>query len=102
VFTYYPIKIGDYVHIGANSVIEAATIGNCVRIGKNVVLGRFAIIKDYVRILDGSVIPPNTVVPSFSLIGGNPSVFIEELPESIPELFEARSKEYFEKFLPNG
>lgn len=37
-FNYYPMKIGDYVHIGANTVVEAATIGNHVVIGKNCVI----------------------------------------------------------------
>ena len=36
------MKIGDHVHIGANSVIEAAQIGNHVEIGKNcVIVGSF-------------------------------------------------------------
>ncbi|KAJ3724358.1 hypothetical protein C8R42DRAFT_640396 [Lentinula raphanica] len=39
-FNYYPMKVGDYVHIGAGSVVEAATIGNYVQIGKNCILGR--------------------------------------------------------------
>ena len=34
-FNYYPMKIGDHVHIGAGTVVEAATIGNNVEIGKN-------------------------------------------------------------------
>ena len=35
------MKIGDHVHIGANSVVEAAQIGNHVEIGKNcVIVGR--------------------------------------------------------------
>ena len=37
-FNSYPMKIGDYVHIGANTVVEAATIGNHVEIGKNCVI----------------------------------------------------------------
>lgn len=37
-FNYYPMKIGDFVHIGAGSVVEAATIGNCVEIGKNCII----------------------------------------------------------------
>lgn len=32
------MKIGDYVHVGANTVVEAATIGNHVVIGKNCVI----------------------------------------------------------------
>lgn len=39
-FNYYPMKIGDHVHIGAGSVVEAATIGNNVEIGKNCVIVR--------------------------------------------------------------
>jgi acetyltransferase-like isoleucine patch superfamily enzyme len=37
-FNYYPMKIGDFVHIGANTIVEAATIGNHVEIGKNCVV----------------------------------------------------------------
>ncbi len=32
------MKIGDHVHIGAGSVVEAATIGNHVEIGKNCII----------------------------------------------------------------
>lgn len=37
-FNYYPMKIGDHVHIGAGSVVEAAAIGNDVEIGKNCII----------------------------------------------------------------
>jgi len=37
-FNYYPMKIGDHVHIGAGSVVEAAAIGNYVEIGKNCII----------------------------------------------------------------
>lgn len=36
--SYYPQKIGDYVHVGSNTIIEAASIGNNVKIGKNCVI----------------------------------------------------------------
>lgn len=84
------MKIGDHVHIGAGSVIEAATIGNHVEIGKNCIIvsptcntctiwktnvwfeGKFTIIKDCVKIADNTVIPPNTVIPTLALFGGSP------------------------------
>ena len=34
--SYYPVRIGDHVHIGSKSIVEAASIGNSVYIGKNV------------------------------------------------------------------
>lgn len=37
---YYPVKIGDFVTIGAGSIVEAAVIGNFVEIGKNCVIVR--------------------------------------------------------------
>ena len=39
-FNYYPMKIGDHVHIGAGSIVEAASIGNHVEIGKNCIIVR--------------------------------------------------------------
>jgi dynactin-5 len=39
-FNYYPMKVGDHVHIGSGTVVEAATIGNHVEIGKNCVIVR--------------------------------------------------------------
>ncbi|KND02355.1 uncharacterized protein SPPG_02825 [Spizellomyces punctatus DAOM BR117] len=100
VFNYYPMKIGDHVVIGEDSVVEAAQIGSHVHIGKDCVIGRFVIIKDCCKILDGTVIPPNTVIPSFSVYGGNPGRLVDELPESTQELYEARTKQfYYEKFI---
>lgn len=37
-FTYFALQIGDHVHIGEQSVIQAAIIGSYVHIGKNVVI----------------------------------------------------------------
>ena len=89
-FNYYPMKIGDHVHIGANSVVEAATIGNHVVIGKNCIVvglqmccspdtisratfqGKFTIIKDCAQVADNTVIPPNTVIPALAMFAGSP------------------------------
>ena len=42
-FSYYPMKLGDLVTIGAGSVVEAATIGNGVEIGKGCIIVRFSL-----------------------------------------------------------
>ncbi|KZV70008.1 dynactin subunit p25 [Peniophora sp. CONT] len=99
-FNYYPMKIGDHVHIGAGSVVEAATVGNHVFIGKNCVIGKFTIIKDCARIADGAIVPPNTVVPAHAHFAGNPARFVEDLPESTQEIVEARTKTYYGRFQP--
>ncbi|ORZ12797.1 putative dynactin Arp1 p25 subunit RO12 [Absidia repens] len=100
IFSYYPMKIGDYVTIGEGSIIEAATIGSHVSIGKNCIIGRFAIIKDCCCITDNTVIAPNTVVPSFSVYSGSPGAYQDELPECTQELYENKSKDYYAKFTP--
>ncbi|KAH8917484.1 dynactin, subunit p25 [Atractiella rhizophila] len=100
VFSYYPMKVGDNVHIGANTVLEAASVGNGVEIGKNCVIGRFSILKDNCKIADNSIVTPNTVVPSLCVYGGQPARFIEELPEVTPEVVEQKTKSYYARFLP--
>jgi len=95
---YYPMKIGDHVHIGANSVVEAATIGSHVEIGKNCVIGKFCIIKDCAKIADNSVLLPNSVVPALAHFAGHPGQFIEDLPESTQEVIEAYTKQFYNRF----
>ncbi|KAI1314851.1 hypothetical protein EDD11_001627 [Mortierella claussenii] len=98
-FSYYPMKIGDHVTIGEGSIVQAASIGSFVSIGKNCVIGKFAIIKECARIEDNTVIPPNSVVPSFTVYSGSPGRIVDELPESIQEIYEARTKDRYAKFV---
>ncbi|KAI9851157.1 MAG: hypothetical protein M1838_004366 [Thelocarpon superellum] len=79
-YAYYPLKIGEHVFIGADAVVEAAVLGSYVHVGRGAVIGRFAILKDYVKVLDGSVVPPGMVVPSFSVVGGRPARVVGEVP----------------------
>ncbi|KAK9388744.1 trimeric LpxA-like protein [Lipomyces mesembrius] len=90
---YYPLKMGNFVSIGANSVIEAATIGSYVKIGSNCVVGKFAIIKDCVLVLDGTVIPSTACIPPFAVVAGNPAIVVDELAESSAEVFERRARQ---------
>jgi dynactin-5 len=90
IFTYMPLRIGDHVFIGQGTVVQAASIGNHVYIGKSCVVNEFAIIKDYVKVLDGTIVPANMVIPSFSIVAGQPGRVVGELPDGAHEEFELR------------
>lgn len=160
VFSYYPMKIGDFVSIGPGSIVEAASIGNGVEIGKNCIIvspcascqksflygwdawellswswtrrpadrdfdpltlqESLAIIKDNAKIADYSVVAAGTIVPSLGEWGGSPGALtswghhgrdreptlsplarpIGSLPESTPELIEAKAKAFYARFQP--
>eukprot|EP00820_Chromera_velia_P019961 Cvel_28668.t1-p1 / transcript=Cvel_28668.t1 / gene=Cvel_28668 / organism=Chromera_velia_CCMP2878 / gene_product=Dynactin subunit 5, putative / transcript_product=Dynactin subunit 5, putative / location=Cvel_scaffold3797:334-3049(-) / protein_length=175 / sequence_SO=supercontig / SO=protein_coding / is_pseudo=false len=82
-FAYFPMTVGDYVMIGDNSVVSAALIGSFVDIGEDCIICKRCIIKDNAKILPGTVLAPDTVVPPFSVFGGAPGKCVGELPESI-------------------
>ncbi|KAF2452927.1 dynactin [Lineolata rhizophorae] len=79
--SYYPLRIGDNVFIGPGSTVSAASIGSHVHIGENSILQAGVIVKDCVKILPGSIVPANMVVPSFSVVGGQPARVVGELGE---------------------
>ena len=54
------------------------------------VVGKFTIIKDFVKILDSAVIPPNMVIPSFSIVAGRPAQVVGEISEGEIEGFDLR------------
>lgn len=53
-------------------------------------IGKFTIVKDYVRIMEGTVVPPNMVIPSFSVVAGRPGRVVGELAEGEVEGFDLR------------
>ncbi|KAL3963250.1 hypothetical protein ACCO45_000254 [Purpureocillium lilacinum] len=72
------------------TVVQAATVGSHVYIGKGCTINEFAIIKDYVKILDGTVVPAFMVIPSFSIVAGQPAKVVGEIPEGGHDEFELR------------
>lgn len=42
------------------------------------------------RILDGTVVPANMVIPSFSIVAGRPGRVVGEVPEGGQESFDCR------------
>ncbi|CAF3410404.1 unnamed protein product [Rotaria sp. Silwood1] len=81
-------------------VINAASIGSYVHIGKNSVIGRRCIIMDCSYILPNSVIPPETVIPSYTVYGGSPAAFVEDFPETAKELMIDVTQSFYQNFKP--
>ncbi|RMZ77472.1 hypothetical protein DV738_g4379, partial [Chaetothyriales sp. CBS 135597] len=67
---YYPIRISDSVFIGPSTVVRAAEIRSNVHIGANCVVGNLCIIKENVKVLDGAVLPANSVWASGTVVAG--------------------------------
>jgi len=61
-----------------------------VWIGANCTIGNMVMIKDNVKILDGTVVPPNMVIPSFSIVAGRPGRVIGEIAEGEVDAMDLR------------
>ncbi|KAH9943978.1 hypothetical protein B0H21DRAFT_470717 [Amylocystis lapponica] len=85
-----------------STIVEAATIGNHVKIGKNCIVENVTIIKDCANMAGNTIVPPNTVAPALALFAGPPGRFAEDLPESMQAIVEARPKQYYTRFQMNG
>lgn len=81
-----PMVIGSHTYIGENTVIESAVVGLGCDIGKNCHLMSRSILKDFVKVLDDTVIPCDMVIPPFAIVQGNPAHIIGEQPESMATL----------------
>lgn len=93
--TYYPVQIGNFVSIGSGTVVEAASLGSYIMIGKNCIVDKFAIIKDCVVVRDGAVIPSTVCIPPFSIVSGNPATVVATLPESAADFLERYSRQLY-------
>ena len=99
-FHFIPQNIGNYVHVGQNSVIEAAQIGSYVMVGKNCVISPLCILRDCCEIMDNSVLAPGTVVPPFSRYGGVPAKLICELPQCSSNMIKEYVFDKYKNFQP--
>ncbi|CAM9447408.1 unnamed protein product [Phaeothamnion confervicola] len=99
---FTPVTVGNYTHVGRNSVVEAACIGCNVWIGDDCIIGANCLIRDNCRVESGAVLPAGTVVPPFSVVRGCPAHVEEDLPESAAATQREAAVAFFEHFRPAG
>ncbi|XP_046551709.1 dynactin subunit 5-like [Haliotis rubra] len=99
---FFPLHIGDHVLIEEDSIINAAQVGSYVHIGKNCIIGRRSVLKDCCAIADNTVLPPETVVPSFTVFSGSPGKCNGELPECTQDLMVDVTVNYYQHFRAMG
>ena len=64
-FRFIPLTIGSHSFIGEDCVVEAAVIGTGCFVGRNCVLSKRCILKDFVYVMDNTVIPPGIeIIPT--------------------------------------
>mmetsp|Transcript_4333 Transcript_4333/g.9721 ORF Transcript_4333/g.9721 Transcript_4333/m.9721 type:complete len:227 (-) Transcript_4333:555-1235(-) len=100
-----PIIIGSHTQIGSNTHIQSISVGSCVRVGSNCILSPRSKVHDCCIIEDGTVIPPDMVVPPFSRVRGTPGKIVGTLPECCGgEFVECCVQDYlhFVKMLENS
>mmetsp|Transcript_10858 Transcript_10858/g.10872 ORF Transcript_10858/g.10872 Transcript_10858/m.10872 type:complete len:182 (+) Transcript_10858:172-717(+) len=90
-FKFIPLTIGKYSYIGENCIIESAVIGAGCDIGDDCILSMRCILKDHVKVESGSVVPPDMVVPPFSILSGCPARIIGEVQESATTLAQVEA-----------
>lgn len=94
---FLPMTVGDFVVFGEDCVVRAASIGSCVNVAARCVLGERCIVRDCVQILEGSVVPPDTVLPPFTCWQGNPAKLVSALPESTVKTMEWKAELAYEQ-----
>lgn len=92
---FLPLTMGDHVWLGEEAVVRAASIGSCVRVGARAELGERCIVKDCCWILEGTVVPPDTVLAPYTCWGGSPARLLRTLPESFARIQEWELEQNF-------
>jgi dynactin-5 len=57
-------------------------------------------IKDCCYVMPDSVVTQDTVIPAFSIVGGNPARIVGELPPTNVELMKEATTTFYDLYLP--
>lgn len=100
--------IGDYVTVGAGSILRSTTISNGAVVGKKCILMEGSVMEKNSMLEPGTVVAPGRLIPEGQLWGGNPATFVRELTEGEVEGLEPKAvatwytaEEHRQQFLPH-
>jgi carbonic anhydrase/acetyltransferase-like protein (isoleucine patch superfamily) len=82
----YPAIIGDFVTVGHNCVIHAATVEEHCLIGMGAVILSGAVIGKGSIVAAGAVVRENEIIPPHSLVVGLPAKVIRAIPDEWPRI----------------
>ena len=85
-FKFIPMTIGSHCFVGERCIVEAAAIGLGCFISNDSIISARCILKDFVYVHEGAVVPPGMVLPPFAIVAGNPARIIGDMPESTTTL----------------
>lgn len=76
-----PTIIGRFVTVGHSAVLHACRVRDYVLVGMNAVILDGSEISEHSLVAAGSVVPPNSKIPSGVLVAGVPAKIIRDLKE---------------------
>ena len=82
----YPTIIGDFVTVGHNCVIHAATVEEHCLIGMGAVILNGAVIGKGSIVAAGAVVREKQVIPPYSLVVGLPAKVAKPIPDEWPQI----------------
>ncbi|MCG3153230.1 MAG: Protein YrdA [bacterium] len=74
-----PCHIGEYCTVGHRATIHGCTVGNYVLVGMGAIILNYARIGDWSIIAAGSLVTEGMVIPPYSLVIGTPAKIRREL-----------------------
>ncbi len=92
----YPTIIGNNVTIGHSATVHGCTISNNVLIGIGSIMMDKSTIGEYSILAAGSIVKPETNIPSGKLWGGLPAKEIRNIHENEIKWIDDLSKKYVE------
>lgn len=91
-----PMRLGNYVVVGEECSVRAASVGNRVHIGRGSTLGNMCIVYDCCVVDAGVVLPEGYVVPPFTrVLGSGEQLEESELGPSWKEVLESGAREQY-------